>query len=107
MGYYYFALSFYVQSYCRLELTVILMHEELFVSVSELTDDYTDTSENRHDWIDFEMVFLTLMLSLLSADNLGKQFGSRSGMMNHRARSGSKLFDILMVVLLKRIFSKS
>ena len=41
---------------CRLELTVILMHDELFVPVTDLNDDYTDTSQNKHDWIDFEMV---------------------------------------------------
>ena len=37
-----------------------------------------------------------------SADNLGKQFGPRSGLKNRqgsRAGSGSKLFDTLMVYL--------
>ena len=38
----------------------------------------------------------TLCLPVTSADNLGKQFGPRSGPTN---RSGSKLFDILMVFL--------
>ena len=66
---------------------MILMHEELFVPVSELNDDYTDASENRHDWIDFEMVFLTLTLclSVSSADNFGKTFGPRSGLTNRQA----------------------
>ena len=40
-----------------------------------------------------------------SADNLGKQFGPRSGPTNRRAWSGSKLFDILMVFL-KEFFQK-
>ena len=40
-----------------------------------------------------------------SADNFGKQFGPRSGLMIRRAWSGSKLFDILMVFL-KEFFWK-
>ena len=35
---------------------------------------------------------------VLSADNLCKQFGLRSGQTKCRAWSGSKLFDILMVL---------
>ena len=42
---------------------------------------------------------------VISADNIGKQFGPRSGPMNCQAWSGSKLFDILMVFL-KEIFQK-
>ena len=42
---------------------------------------------------------LTLCVRVLSADNIGKQFGPRSGTTNCRARSGYKLFDILMVFL--------
>ena len=34
-----------------------------------------------------------------SVDNLCKQFAPRSGPTNHQARSGSKLFDTLMVFL--------
>ena len=41
----------------------------------------------------------------MSAVNLGKQFGPRSGPTNRRAWSGSKLFDILMVFL-KEFFQK-
>ena len=48
---------------------------------------------------------LTLCLPVPSADNLGKQSGPRSGPTIRRARSGSKLFDILMV-LLKELFEK-
>ena len=48
---------------------------------------------------------LTLCLPVSSADNLGKQFGPRSGPTNRRAWSGSKLFDILMVFL-KEFFQK-
>ena len=40
-----------------------------------------------------------------SADNLGKQFGPRSGQKILRAWSGSKLFDILMAFL-KEFFRK-
>ena len=46
-----------------------------------------------------------LCLPVSSADNLGKQFGPRSGPTIHRARSGSKLFDIL-IVFLKEFFWK-
>ena len=48
---------------------------------------------------------LTLCLPVTSADNLGEQFGPRSGPTNRRAWSGSKLFDILMVFL-KEFFQK-
>ena len=40
-----------------------------------------------------------------SADNLGKQFGPRSGPTKCQALSGSKLFDTLMVFL-KEFFKK-
>ena len=40
-----------------------------------------------------------------SADNLGKQFGPRSGATKCQALSGSKLFDTLMVFL-KQFFKK-
>ena len=50
-------------------------------------------------------VMLTLCLPVSSADNLGKQFGPRSGPTNRWARSGSRLFDILMVFL-KDFFQK-
>ena len=46
---------------------------------------------------------LSLCLPVLSADNLGKQFGPRSGPTNRRP--GFKLFDILMVYL-KEVFKK-
>ena len=46
-----------------------------------------------------------LCLPVTSAVKLGKQFGPRSGPMNRRAWSGSKLFDILMVFL-KEFFQK-
>ena len=49
---------------------------------------------------------LTLCLPVTSADNLGKQFGPRSGPTSRRAWSGSKLFDILMVFL-KEFFQKN
>ena len=49
---------------------------------------------------------LTLCLLVSSADNLCKQFGPRSGLTEHWAWSGSKLFDILMVIL-KEVFEKS
>ena len=39
------------------------------------------------------------MWQLLSADNLCKQFGPRSGQTKRQASSGSKLFDTLMVFL--------
>ena len=42
---------------------------------------------------------------MLSADNLGKLFGPRSGPMNHQALSGSKLFDVPMAFL-KEFFQK-
>ena len=42
---------------------------------------------------------------MASADNLCKQFVSRSGLTNCRARSGSKQFDTLMVSL-KEFFEK-
>ena len=50
---------------------------------------------------------LTFILYLLmsSADNLSKQFRPRSGLTKCRARSGSKLFDTLMVFL-KEFFEK-
>ena len=47
---------------------------------------------------------LTIYLIVFSADNLGKQFGPSSGATKSRARSGSKLFDSLIVFLLN--FSK-
>ena len=47
----------------------------------------------------------TSTLNLSSADNLCKQFGTRSGPTNCRAWSGSKLFDT--VGILKRIFWRS
>ena len=53
------------------------------------------------DCISESVFFLTLCLPVSSADNLGKQFGPRSG----PTRSGSKLFDILMVFL-KEFFQK-
>ena len=40
---------------------------------------------------------LTLCLLVLSADNLCKQLGPRSGLTKHHTWSGSKLFDTLMV----------
>ena len=42
---------------------------------------------------------LTLYRLVSSDDNFCKQFGSRSGPTECRARSGSKLFDTLMVFL--------
>ena len=48
---------------------------------------------------------LTLYPLVSSADNLCKQFGPRSGPTEHWARSGSKLFDTLMVFL-KEFFEK-
>ena len=53
----------------------------------------------------YEKNCLTLCLPVSSADNLGEQFGPRSGLTNRRACSGSKLFDILMVFL-KEFFQK-
>ena len=44
-------------------------------------------------------IVLTLYLLVLSADNLCKQFGPRSGPTKCRAWSESKLFDTLMVFL--------
>ena len=48
---------------------------------------------------------LALCLLVSSADNLCKQFGSRSGPTKCRAWSGSKLFDTLMIFL-KEFFEK-
>ena len=48
---------------------------------------------------------LTLRLLVLSADNLGKQFGPRSGPTKRRVWSGFKLFDTLKI-LLKEFFQK-
>ena len=48
---------------------------------------------------------LTLYLIVFSADNLGKQFGPRSGPTKTRVRSGSKLFDN-MIAFLKEFFEK-
>ena len=45
------------------------------------------------------------VLPVSSADNVGKQFGLRSGPTIRQARAGSKLFDILMVFL-KDFFQK-
>ena len=42
---------------------------------------------------------LTLCLLVLSANNLCKQFGPRSGPTGHQAFSESRLFDTLMVFL--------
>ena len=42
---------------------------------------------------------LTLCLPVSSADNLGKQLGPKSGPTNRRTRLGSKLFDILIVLV--------
>ena len=42
---------------------------------------------------------LTLFLLVLSADNLCKQFGPRSGLTKRQTSSGFKLFDTLMVFL--------
>ena len=42
---------------------------------------------------------LTLYLLVLSADNLCKQIGTRSGLTEFWACCGSKLFDTLMVFL--------
>ena len=50
-------------------------------------------------------LLLTLCLQVSSADNIGKQFGPRSGPTNCQALSGSNLFDILMVFL-KEFFQK-
>ena len=44
------------------------------------------------------------MCSLLLT--FGKQFGPRSGLTKCQAWSGSKLFDILMVLILKEFFEK-
>ena len=44
-------------------------------------------------------IFLTLCLLVSSADSLYKQFGPRSGPTQCLARSGSKLFDTLMVLV--------
>ena len=42
----------------RLELTVILMNEELFIPASELNEETASkiSTENSKEWIDFEMV---------------------------------------------------
>ena len=53
-----------------------------------------------------EEVIDILRLSLSSADNLYNQFAHRSGPTERRARSGSKLFDTLMIFL-KSFFRKS
>ena len=47
----------------------------------------------------------TLCLQVLSADNLCRLFGPRSGPTKCRAKSGSKLFDTLSVFL-KEFFEK-
>ena len=52
-----------------------------------------------------DQYLLTPCLPVSSADNVGKQFGPRSGPTNRRAWSGSKLFDIL-IVFLKEFFQK-
>ena len=49
---------------------------------------------------------LTLCLLVSSADNLCKQFGTRSGLTKCRAWSGSKLFDSLVLVFLEEFFEK-
>ena len=54
-------------------------------------------------WVNF--FGLTFILPLSSADNFGKQFGPRSDPTKRRAWSGSKLFDIQMI-LLKVSFEK-
>ena len=51
--------------------------------------------------INFFCVPLTLCLLVSSASNLCKQFGPRSGPTEHRAWSGCKLFDTLMIFLKK------
>ena len=48
-------------------------------------------------------LYFTLYPLLLSADNLCKQFETRSGPTNCRARSGSKLFDTRMVLKISSI----
>ena len=50
-------------------------------------------------------MFLTLYLQVLSADNLCKQFGPRSGQTERLARYGSNLFDTQMVFQ-KEFFEK-
>ena len=52
------------------------------------------------------MLHVNLHLLVLSADNLCKQFEPRSGPTKCRARSGSKLFDTL-IVFLKEFFEKN
>ena len=47
---------------------------------------------------------VTLFLPVLSADNLFKQFGPRSGPTKHQALSGSKLFDTNFNGILERFF---
>ena len=42
---------------------------------------------------------LTICLLMSSAENLCKQYGPRSGPTTCRARSGSNMFDSLMVIL--------
>ena len=49
---------------------------------------------------------LTLYMLLSSSDSLCKQFEHRSGSTKWRARSGSKLFDVLMVFLKFIIFGE-
>ena len=50
---------------------------------------------------------LTLCLPVSATDNLGRQFGPRSGTTNCRALSGAKLFDFLrQMVFLKECFEK-
>ena len=52
-----------------------------------------------------QKIVLALYLRVPSADNLCKQFGLRSRLIIHQARSGSTLFDTLMVFL-KEFFNK-
>ena len=56
--------------------------------------------------IKYTLLFPHLWRLLLSADNLCKQFGPRSGLTKRRAWSGSKLFDTLMVFLKDFPFEK-
>ena len=51
-----------------------------------------------------ELSSLTLSLLTSSADNLCKQFVPRSGPTKHQPRSGSKLFDPLMIFLKVHVF---
>ena len=73
------------------------LRENIVANPLALWDDLTrfvDVNTDRSDraLLTNKMV-LTLCFLVSSADNLGKQFGLRSGTTTHRAWSGSKLFD--------------